>query len=330
MGINTVTNSAAIKALVYSEIMREALEPELMAMNYVNVLTNFPDGESWQDVEIGSASVEDYAEGDDVSFKGLDIGTRTFTINKYKQSGHFVTAKFAQDSYLASQIAAAIPRKEANAIYAELEANIFQLQSKQTAGNSNMINGLAHRFVAGYNPGGTDIPGTITPADLEYASAALKKCGYTGPKIAIVPSWQQYKFATNPLLTASLSYNPKFEGIVRDGVSSGMSFAFSIAGFDVYTSEFLDVVGAETLDMTDPSTTSKACVNAGVAQVFINMPDRKPYRMAWRQMPKFEGQWNMNKQREEYLTIARYGIDLDEKENLISILCAVDATSTFS
>lgn len=39
-------------------------------------------------------------------------------------------------------------------------------------------------------------------------------------------------------------------------------------------------------------------------------------------MPKFEGKWNMDKQREEYVTVARYGLDVGDIENMVVILCA--------
>ena len=76
-GINTRDNAAAIKATIYSGQLRAQLEPELIAMNYVDMITDFPDGESWEDLGIGNAIVHDYAEDKDVVFahgvKNLDV-----------------------------------------------------------------------------------------------------------------------------------------------------------------------------------------------------------------------------------------------------------------
>ena len=129
--ITTATMQAAIRAKIYSGQLREQLEPELIAMNYVDVINGFADGESWEDVEIGGATVSDYVEGEEIDFKGLEIGTRTFTINQYVNSGHFVTAKFAQDSYLAAQIMAKVPALEARAIAADSEQKIFAMANDQ-------------------------------------------------------------------------------------------------------------------------------------------------------------------------------------------------------
>lgn len=326
-GINTQSNSAAIRAIIYSGVLREVLQPELIAMKYVDVINSFPDGDKWQDVEMGAATVTDYAEGEEIDFKGIEIGTREFEINNYVNSGHYVTAKFAQDSYLASQIMAKIPALEARAISADLEQKILGLANKQTLNDSNTLNGMAHRFVAGTLADGW---GVLTPEDFAYASVALKKVNYIGPKIAIIPAYQEYQIVSNPRIKASLQYNPTFEGIVRDGAMSGMRFAFNIYGWDVYTSEYLPVSSGETnLKDREGAQSFSALTNCGVAVLFTNIADRRPFRMAWRQMPKFEGQWNMNKQREEYVTTARYGVGMGDTANLVVIVCKdVDSTIT--
>ena len=318
-GINSQNSQAVIRALVYSGMLREQLEPELIAMNYVDVITDFPDGDKWQDVEMGAATVSDFVEGGEIDYKGLEFATREFEINEYVNSGHYVTAKFSQDSYLASQIMAKVPSLEARAIAADLEEKILKLANKQTNNDANILNGLAHRFVAGTAEEGY---GILTPEDFAYATVALKKVNYIGPKIAIIPSFQEYKIVSNPRIKASLNYNPSFEGIVRDGAMSGMKFSFNIYGWDVYTSEFLPTTSGETsLKDRDGKATFSTLDNCGEAILFANIAGRRPFRMAWRQMPKFEGQWNMNKQREEYVTIARYGLGLGDVENMIVILC---------
>lgn len=324
-GINTQNSQAVIRALVYSGMLREALEPELMAINYVDEITDFPDGDKWQEVEMSGATVSDYHEGEEIDYKNIEFGTREFEINEYVNSGHNVTAKFAQDSYLAAQIMSKIPSFEARAIMADLETKILRLAMKQKNNDANKLNGLNHRFVAGTDAEGF---GILTPEDFAYASVALKKVNYVGPKIAIIPSYQEYLIVSNPRIKASLQYNPAFEGIVRDGAMTGMKFSFNIYGWDVYTSEFLPSSSGETaLKDREGAQNFSALDNMGVAVLFTNIAGRRPFRMAWRQRPYFEGQWNMNKQREEYVTIARYGLGLGDEENLVVILCK-DADST--
>lgn len=329
-GINTRDNAAAIKAVLYSGQLRAQLEPDLIAMNYVDMITDFPEGESWEDLEIGNAVVHDYVEDKDAVFDGLEIGTRTFRINNYIQSGHYITEKFIQDSYLSAQIMAKVAPLEARAIYADLEQKILALpNSGQTTGSANAIDGYNHRFISGLGfDTTTDRFGALKPEDFLYAKSALKAAGYTGPVVAIVPTYQEYLIGSDPLLVKSLQFNPKWEGIVREGVSSGMKFAFNIMGVDVYTSEFLPVVASESgLKDRDGLATASTVTNASIAVIFCNQPERRPFRMAWRQMPKFEGQWNMYRQREEYLTTARYGIGMGDVENMVVAIVKKDAAS---
>jgi hypothetical protein len=329
-GINSQNSKAVIRAKIYSGILREQLEPELIAMNYVDVINSFPDGDKWEDVEMGAATVTDYHEGEEIDFKGLDFSTRTFEINEYVNSGHYVTAKFSQDSYLASQIMAKVPALEARAIAADLEQKIFNLAVKTNSiikpSDATVLNGMQHRFVAGSTEDGW---GVLTPEDFAYATVALNKVNYHGPRIAIVPSYQEYAIVTNPRIKASLKYNPSFEGIVREGAMTGMKFSFNIYGWDVYTSEFLPKSTESGLKDREGAQSFSALTNCGVALLFTNITDRRPFRMAWRQMPKFEGRWNMAKQREEYVTIARYGLDVGDQENLVVILCK-DTDSTIT
>lgn len=329
-GITTATGAAAIKAKIYSAQLREQLQPQLNAMNFVDVITGFPDGDSWYEAEIGNATMRDFNEGGTIAYDSLDIGSREFTINNYVSSAHKISEKFLQDSYLSAQIASKIPGLEARAIYVDLETKILANQAGQTLADENVIDGVKHRFVAGgpANADGTARYGTLVPEDFFYAGAGLTVHGYTANRIAIVPAWQEYEIPTNPDFMESLNFNPKWEGIVATGAVSGMKFVFNIAGFDVYTSNYTPVV-TETIQSRAIST-DVAAVNAGVAMLFSNEPGRRPWRLAWRMMPKMESDWDMDTREEKYVTVARYGVGAGDKANLFCVLCKNRATSTFT
>ena len=107
-----------------------------------------------------------------------------------------------------------------------------------------------------------------------------------------------------------------------------MKFVFNIAGFDVYTSNYTPVV-TETIQAREGSTAVTA-TGAGVAMLFSNEAGRRPWRLAWRMMPKMESAWDMDTREEKYVTVARYGIGAGDKANLFCVLCANRATSTFT
>lgn len=329
-GINSVTNSVAIREKIYNAALRSQLEPYLMAQQFVDVVDGFTDGEVFQDIEIGNATVRDFVEGSDIVFEGLDMATREFRINRYKQSGHYITEKFSQDSYVSAKIASVVPAKEARAIAAHIEADIFGLQSElHTAGDDNDIEGIPHRWVSGYDASSdTTVSGSLTLSDFAMASTALHKIGYFGPMVAILPAFQEYAITQNPSFKGALNHQPLYEKVFMDGAITGSRFAFNIFGFDCYVSNFTPVVASETLANLKGSSVTIG--NAGVAMFFANMPDYRPWRMAWRMMPKFEGAWNMYKRREEFVTVCRYGVAKGETPNFVSVLVKQDPTTTIA
>jgi hypothetical protein len=110
-----------------------------------------------------------------------------------------------------------------------------------------------------------------------------------------------------------LSNNPRWEGIIETGIGSGMRFIKNIFGFDFYVSNYLATAN-ETITLTTAS---------GKANVFFSAasPDLLPFMGgAMRQMPKVDSQYNMVKQREEYVTTSRYGLKVFRPENLVCVL----------
>jgi hypothetical protein len=83
--------------------------------------------------------------------------------------------------------------------------------------------------------------------------------------------------------------------MVETGIGSGMRFIKNIFGFDFYVSNYLPTANE---NIGTPTT------GAGKANIFFSAGDSDllPFMGAMRQMPKVDGQYNMNKQREEYVT----------------------------
>lgn len=329
-GINSQTNSVAIREKIYNAALRAELEPYLMAQQFVDVISGFTDGEKFVDIEIGNATVRDYVEGTDIVLEGLDMADREFVINKYKQSGHYITEKFTQDSFVSAKIAATVPAKEARAIAADLERNIFDIQaSLQTAGNGNAYEGINHRWVAGYDAANAvTVDGCLTVSDFAMAATALHKIGYFGPMVAIIPTFQEYCITQNAAFKGSLGFQPLYGKVFQDGAITGSRFAFNCFGFDIYVSNFTPVIASETLDNLNAA--SKTVSNGSVACLFANIPDMRPWRMAWRMMPKFEGAWNMYKRRQEFVTVCRYGVGVGEIPNFVGILCKDSPSTTIA
>jgi hypothetical protein len=310
--MDTGNTGHLIRSEVWSSQLKEVLEDELQGQGYVNWMNEFPDGTTFTIPSIGQAQTDDYTENSSVQYRALDTGEFQFTINKYKSSGNYITNKAKQDAYYMNQLVSSFVPKQARAIMETLETDIMALSASQTASNANSINGAEHRFV------GTGTNEVIAVADFAKARFALKKANVPDRNlIAIVDPSVEYTMNTLSNIT-NVSNNPRWEGIITSGIASGMSFLANIYGFDVYTSNYLADAN-EQIGGTGPTTA------AGKANMFFSADSTVlPFVGAWRQMPQVDSEYNKDKQREEYVTTARYGVALYRPENLVCVLTDTD------
>lgn len=307
-GFTASNNEHLIRSNLWSSQIKEVLLDELFATKYVDMISDFPDGDTLNIPSIGQAEVLDYDEGESVRYTAMDTGNFTFSINKYKSSATYITNKMKQDSFYMSRLVSSFVPKQHRAIAKAMEVDVLAIgNSGQTASDLNTINGADHRWVA---QGTNDV---MVPQDFAKAKYALQKANVPMTNlVAIVDPSVEYQLATMTNLT-SLAYNPKWEGVVRDGMSTGMKFVFNIYGFDVYVSQNLPNSISETIDSNS--------VTNGVANYFFSAaPDVLPFVGSIRQPPKVDSEYNKDLQREEYVTTCRYGYKLFRPENLVTVI----------
>lgn len=308
-GFTASNNEHLIRSNLWSSQIKEVLLDELFATKFVDMITDFPDGDTLNIPSIGQAEVIDYDEGQSVRYTAMDTGNFTFTINKYKSSATYITNKMKQDSYYMSRLVSSFVPKQHRAISKAIEVDILNLPfAGQTASDLNTINGAPHRWVAA----GTS--NVLVPQDFAKAKYALQKANVPMTNlVAIIDPSAEYQLGTITNLV-NLSYNPKWEGVVRDSMSTGMKFLFNVYGFDVYVSQNLPNGKTETINGRTVSTN-------GVANYFFSAaPDVLPFVGNVRQPPKVDSEYNKDLQREEYVTTCRYGYKLYRPENMVTVL----------
>jgi len=316
MSMNTGNSAVLTRSEIWSTQLKEVLQDDLNAQGWVNWLSEFPDGDQFTIPSIGESTIRDYAEDTDVTFDALDTGEFTFTITEYLSSGHYITEKARQDLFYAAQLEAKFLPSQARALAEKIETDVLALAAGgasggQTASSTNQINGADHRFVA------TGTNETMAVADFAKALYALKKANVPQSNlVAIVDPSVEYEINTLTNIV-NVSNNPRWEGIVESGIGNGMTFVKNIFGFDVFVSNYLP---------TANETISSVTTAAGKANVFFSAatPDLLPFMGAMRQMPKVDGGYNYKKQREEYVTTARYGLKVYRPENLVCVLADTD------
>lgn len=318
-GFTTAAPDYLIRSSIWSKQLKDVLLADLQATGYVNWMQEFPDGTTFNIPSVGQMEVDNYLEDTAVKYRAMATGNFQFSITEYLSSGTYITEKDKQDSFYSSQIISQFVPKQHRAIMERVEADIFKLSHTQTLSDLNTINGGDHRFVAS---GSVNSNAAIQIKDFARALHALKVANVPQTDlIAIVDPSVEYTLNTLSNLV-NVQNNPRWEGIVADGIASGMKFVKNVYGFDVYTSQYLADAGSTS---NGSETINSVSVANGKENIFFSAAaDIKPFIGAWRQMPKVDSEYNKDFQREEYITTARYGVKLFRPENLVTILSSTN------
>jgi len=325
-GMVTGNSGALIRSELWSSMLKEMLKDELQGQGYVDWMNEFPDGDTFTIPSIGEMNVRDYVEDTDIEFDALDTGEFQFSITEYLSSATYITDKNKQDMFYMDKLVSSFVPKQARALMQRLESDIFKIgqpgqPNGQTVAALNNINGAAHRFVGSDTANSKAVIGV---KDFARALHSLKVANVPQENlIAIVDPSVEYHLNTLTNLV-NVSNNKMWEGVITEGLGSGIKFTKNIYGFDVYVSNYLAKCGAnqagtsETIGGTASGADARCCIFFSAAQ------DVLPFIGAWRQMPRVETERNMKKQRDEYLTTARYGLKLYREENLVTVLSNPD------
>jgi hypothetical protein len=314
-GHTTGNTEYLTRSNIWTRQLKELLLDELNAMKFVRVLTEFPDGTTFNIPSIGEAETFDIAEGQAVKYNSLDTGNYTFTFTQYKGSAHAISEKFKHDSFYAQEVINAFVPRQHRALMEAVETRILSVgPDGQTASNLNTINGGDHRWV------GQGASNTISLKDFAKARFSLKKAQVPlSNLVAIVDPSVAYTLETQANLINALSPMRMWEEVVKTGASNGMNFRFNLFGFDIYESNYLKSGISETID--------SVAVTNGVANLLFSATpgDTMPFIGGFRQMPTVYSEFNKDLLQTEYMTVAYYDFQLYRPENLITVI--TDATA---
>ena len=316
-GMTTANMSQLTRSELWSSELKEILRDEMQAQKYVRMLDGFPDGDTFTIPSIGQLQVDNYEEDTDVLFRPMDTGEFQFSITEYLSSASYITNKAKQDAFYAAQLEVAFVPEQERAIMAHFERTTLATPEAGVSANSQeLIDGIQHRWA------GSTAGAFISVADFARARYALKKLNVPDTNlVAIVDPSVEYTINTLTNLV-SVSDNPRWEGIVSSGIATGMKFVKNIYGFDVYTSNYLKAATDTALTNAagTPANVDFSSVNGRVNLFFSAASNVSPFVGAWRQAPKVDFEYNKNRQRDEYVTTARYGVKLYRPENMVRVI----------
>lgn len=314
-GMTTGNSEHLIRSELWSATLKEILRDEMMAQYYVDMLAGFPDGDVFTIPSIGQLPVRDYAEDTAVQYSPLDTGEFQFAITEYLQSATYITKKNMQDAFYSAQLISKFVPEMERAIMEHFERTTLATPEAGVSANSNeTIDGQEHRWAAG----GTGAVMTIQ--DFARARYVLKKANVPDRNlVAFVDPSVEYTLNTLTNLV-SVSDNPRWEGIISDGIATGTKFIKNVYGFDVYTTNYLKDIEDSALPTAANANVDFSTTN-GKANLFFSADGAvTPFVGAWRQMPEVDYDYNKDFQRHEYVTTARYGVKLYRPENMVRVV----------
>lgn len=317
----TTSNTAAfIESEQYSQFILMNLHDGLLPGAFFRNVSDFGQGETLNIKTVGSTTLQEITENEDLTYNPIDTGEVQLQITEYVGDAWYITDVLRQDGSQVEALHSARAGEATRAIQENFETVFLStMNSAQTASDRNLINGFSHRFRASGNNQ------TLDDADLIDMGLAFDKANVPmGGRVAIVDPVSAAAFSKRAQLTANLDASV-FGDLVKNGFMKDHKFVTEIYGWTILTSNRLPSVSGETLTLFDGSSSSST---SGTANIFMCVADDqcKPGMVAWRQPPKVESGRDRSKKRDEFDTTARWGVGAQRLDTLGVVVTSATAT----
>ena len=322
MAITSSSNPAFIEATQYSTFILQNLHDGLLPNTFYRNVTDFPNGSTLNIKTIGSATIQEITEDEDITYNPIESGNIQLSISDYIGDGFYVTDIMRQDGAQVEQLLSMRASEGTRAIQETFESRFLAtLNNSQTGGATNEINGFAHRLAGS----GTSVQ--MLEADLIDMRLAFDKANVPmNGRIALVDPVVAATFSKTVTLTSQVGIGasgPLFQQLVKDGFDKDHKFVTELHGWQIWTSNRLPQVaagagnGVVTTDF------------ASVANIFMCVADDqcKPGMVAWRQTPTTETDRDISKGRDEFVTKTRWGDGVQRVDTLGVVLTHATATA---
>ena len=330
MGNTTQNTQALNRRDVYSDVVMQELLDGALPEGITREVVDFPNGSTLFIPTFGEVVVVEVMEDQEVPVSALDTGRIQLTVTEHKGAGLSMTDEEREDGHYIADFDAATPMAMTRGVSEVYESDLLNTgEIGQTQGDANAINGYAHRWVA------SGAAGQLGISDFAYAKASVLKA--KSPEmgmIAIIDPISELSFNRLTNLV-NVSNNPRFEGMVETGFGKGKVFLKNILGWDVWMSNRLPRVAAETIDTTANGgvpapegdaavqAAGKAITDAYAAQFMVLGDDMaRPYMSVWRRKPQVTYYRDEPRRKDVYYITARYGFAMQRPQTLCTVLAS--------
>ena len=315
MAIDTGSNRTFIESEQYSQFILRNMDDGMLPQNFYRDVTDFGSGETLHIKSIGEATLQEVSEDVALTYNPIESGEVQMQITDYPGDAWYITDKMRQDGAQIEALMAARAQEATRAFQEYVETrSLAVLNAGQTDADPNTINGFAHRIAS------AEADNVATLAHFRAMKLAFDKAEVPyGGRVAFVDPVVADTMYGIFHGTGNVDSNPTMQDILEGGFSRDHEFVMNVAGWNIMTSNRLPK------GTFSDGTTS---VTDGVANIFLNIMDdqTKALMMAWRQMPRVEGERNKDRQRDEFVMTGRMGFGVQRVDTLgILITSAVNS-----
>lgn len=299
----TVNTRSFIEAEQYSAFVLKNLHDGLLPESFYRNVADFGSGETLHIKTIGSATLQEAAEDAPLNYNPIETGEVTMQITNYVGDAWYITDDLREDGSQIEMLAAERSAESTRALQEVFETRFLATANNgQTDGQPNLINGFAHRIASAETNNVFSLKHLITMR-LAFKKANVPDEGRVFICDPVVEA------TLNGLVTITSDVTPFAASILEAGLARGMKYMMNLYGWEIIVSNRLP-----TGSFGDGTTT----VADGVANIFMCVLDdqTKPVMGAWRRMPKFEGERNKDRARDEYVMRARWGFGIQRLDTL--------------
>lgn len=299
----TTNTRAFIEAEQYSKFILLNLHDGLLPESFYRNVSDFGSGDTLHIKTIGTVTIQEAAEDTPLTYNPIESGEITMQISEYVGDAWYVTDDLREDGDQVDALMAARSQESTRAFQENFETKFLAVcNAAQTNADANEINGFAHRIAS------AETDNLFAIKHLNAMRLAFQKANV--PESGNIFICDPVVEATlNNLVTITNDVTPFAERIIKEGMTSGMRYVMSIFGWTIFANNRL-----ERGNFSDGTT----AITDGVANVCMNVMDdqTKPVMMAWRRMPKSEGERNKDLARDEFVVRSRYGFGVQRLDSL--------------
>jgi len=299
----TTNTSAFIEAEQYSSFILMNLHDGLLGEQFYRNVTDFGSGTTLHIKTIGSVTIQDAAEDVPLIYNPIESGEVQLTITQYKGDAWYVTDDLKEDGAQIDALMAQRSIEGTRAIQEVFETTFLATANNgQTNANPNTINGFAHRIAS------TETNNVFSLSQLIAMRLAFDKANVPAEGRVFIAD-PIVEATLNGLVTITHDVTDFGAEILQKGLASGQRFVMQLFGFDIILSNRLP------RGTFSDGTTSVSNAVANIAMCVLD-DQTKPVMVAWRRMPKTEGERNKDRRRNEFVTTCRYGMGVQRLDTL--------------